>query len=87
MTTWIRHPRVLWRRSGQRRVVLPPGSDEVLVLAGRGVVVWDLLSRPMSEPALVATMSDAAHLERGEAAAELVPFLEDLHRDGVLRRA
>ena len=42
---WRRGPAVLWRRSLDAALVLPPSVDDPLTLAGTGAGLWDLLAR------------------------------------------
>jgi hypothetical protein len=57
VTSWRRDPRVLWRRSGDRVVLLPPGSEELVVLEGSAALVWHELERPTDERRLIARLA------------------------------
>jgi hypothetical protein len=84
VTTWRRAPGVVWRRSGDRRILLGPSSEEPVILAGSGGVIWDLLEGPAGESDLCAQL-EALH---DEPAAAVEPattaFLQALHDAGMV---
>lgn len=58
--TPLRRGPVLWRRSGDQVMIRRRGDDELIVLAGTGVALWDGLADPTTLGALVADLA-AAH--------------------------
>jgi hypothetical protein len=84
MSRWGREPRVLWRRSGPRVVLLAPGAADLVVLDGVGSLIWQLLGQPIEYEELRDDLashfaSDARRLED-----ELSAFLRDLEARGAL---
>ena len=86
VTTWQRHGEVLWRRSGSRRLLRCPGTDELLVIEGGGSTAWDLLGEPVEEGELFALLSGAFGVDRAQVDAEIGPFLEQLRSVGAVIR-
>ena len=86
MTTWQRHEGVLWRRSGSRRVVRCPGTDELIVIDGGGSAAWDLLGQPTPEEELIDELSQGFGIHRSQVAAEVTTFLEELRSVGAVIR-
>jgi hypothetical protein len=83
---WHRHPHLLWRRSLDAVLVLPPGLDEPLALVGTGPELWALLADPRTTEDLVAVLA-AAHESGPEVVApDVVATLEQLERLGVVGR-
>jgi hypothetical protein len=81
---WSRAPRALWRRSGDRVVVLGPRGGQPLVLTGTGRVSWELLDEPLSEEELITALAQLYGAEEGIVRRELEPFLEALVTVGVV---
>ncbi len=81
---WRRDARALWRRSGQRAIVLAPGRDDHLLLTGTAYAIWQLLTEPMDESAVADAVAAAYGVEADQVGAELQPFLEDLLAAGAL---
>jgi hypothetical protein len=81
---WVRDPAVLWRRSSDRIVVLPPGRTEPLLLEGTGAAAFELLDVPASVEELAATFAEVTGSDRAVIAGDLWPFLEELAAEGVL---
>ena len=48
---------MLWRRSLDAALLLPPSVDDPLTLAGTGAGIWDLLAVPTSTEDLVDAMA------------------------------
>lgn len=84
MTVWERAPEVVWRRSGVRRLVVGPASDEVVVMEGSGQLIWDLLEHPISEGDLVATLSDAFDESADQLRPDVLAFLTELSSAGLV---
>lgn len=85
MTRWQHGPGVVWRRSGDKVVVLAPGSDELLVLSGAGAVTWRLIAEPVEEHELVTLLAEGFEVDVGEVAATVAPFLAGLADAGAIR--
>lgn len=81
---WSRDPRALWRRSGDRVIVLTPDRDDPLVLTGVGCASWELLAAPMVEGELFATLGELYGVDDDQVAGDLVPFLEQLAAAGAV---
>ena len=82
--TWGRDPRALWRRSGERIVVLG-NTEEPQVLTGPGPILWDLLTEPVTEADLVTQLAALYSVDTDTVAADVAPFLAELARTGVIR--
>jgi hypothetical protein len=81
---WSREPRTLWRRSGDRVLVLPPGTDELLLLTGTGRVTWELLEQALPEAALVTALAQVYGTEEATIARDLDPFLQSMAAAGAV---
>ena len=55
----VRRADVLWRRVGDRVLIRRRGDDELVVLAGTGVALWDALSEGATVDTLVAALAEA----------------------------
>ena len=84
---WVRGDDVLWREALDRVVILPPGSDEPLILTEPGGAVWDLLAEPRALEDVVATLAERYGETRERVAADLAPLLDELVRCGALKAA
>lgn len=84
MTTWQRATGVVWRRSGDHRILLGPASEEPVILAGSGGVIWDLLAEPTDGPELCSQLA----LLHGEPLTtlegETLSFIEELCEAGLV---
>ena len=89
MTTirWRRRPGVLWRRSLDAVVLLPPEADDVLTLAGTGPEIWELLAEWRTVADLVEILAAAHETSTDVVAADLVPLLAELESEGVVQTA
>jgi hypothetical protein len=81
---WGRDPRALWRRSGDRVIVLPSTADAPLVLTGTGRVAWELLHEPTPEEELIGALAELYGTDRDTVGRELVPFLRGLATAGAV---
>ncbi len=81
---WRRDPAVLWRRSLDAALVLPPAADDPLTLAGTGAVLWDLLVEPTSTDDLVAALAARYRAAPSTVAADLGPVLAQLEAIGAI---
>jgi hypothetical protein len=82
---WRRDERVLWRRSGERRLLACPHSDELVVLDGAGALTWDLLAAPLSEQELIDALAAAHSSSDPGLSADVHGFMHDLHEAGAVR--
>lgn len=55
---WVRADPVVWRRSLDQVVLLPPAAGEPMALSGAAVAAWELLAQPQPLAALVATLAE-----------------------------
>jgi hypothetical protein len=82
-----RRAEVLWRRSLDAVVLLPPGSDDVVTVAGTGADVWDLLDTWRTVDGLVALLAQRYQGDPGAVAADLEVLLGDLAGFGAVEVA
>lgn len=86
MTTWQRDPRALWRRSGDRIVLAPPGGGECTLLENTAAITWRLLETPIEHTELVALLGDLFDADAGTVETEVEEFLVRLlDLDAVVR--
>ncbi len=81
---WHRRPHLLWRRSLDAVLVLAPGLDEPIALAGTGPELWGLLAEPRTTDDLVSILAAAHDTEPAVVAADIVATLEQLERLGIV---
>ena len=84
MRIWERAPGALWRRSGDRRILMGTSTEDVLVVEGAGVPIWDALEQPASEDDLVAELSDCFGVRAEEVRGEVASFLTELRSAGLV---
>ena len=65
-------------------VVLAPGADEPVTVAGSGGEVWDLLDRPRSAEELVSELSGRFAADPETIRADVVALLAELVDAGAL---
>jgi hypothetical protein len=82
-----RRPDVLWRRSLDAVVLLPPDADDVVTVAGTGPAVWEMLADWRTKDDLVATLSAAFDASEAEVEADLEPLLAQLTALGAVEAA
>jgi hypothetical protein len=82
-----RHPGVLWRRSLDAVVLLPPGNAESYTLGGTGPVIWELLGDWRSEEDLVASLAEMFGADPAVVGRDLAPVLAALSERGALERS
>jgi hypothetical protein len=85
--SFVRDEAVLWRRVVDGVLLLPPDSDELMLLTGSGGEIWHALARPRSMTALAAML--AARYDVGEQqllSQVLPPTLDELERRRAVRR-
>jgi hypothetical protein len=82
-----RPPGVLWRRSLDAVVLLPPGAPDVITLAGTGPAVWQLLAEWRSEDELADVLTAAYGSTPDVVVRDLGPLLRALEAAGALESA
>jgi len=81
-----RAPHVLWRRTLDTVLLLPPGIDEPFVLAGTGPALWELLAEPRALDDLVAVLAAAYEADPDVVAADVAPTVDRLTELGAIER-
>jgi hypothetical protein len=84
LDTPLRRGPVLWRRSGGQIMVRRRGDDQVIVLAGTGVALWDGLREPTTIGSLASALAHAHDAGVDTVAADLRNALPSLIGDGVV---
>lgn len=82
MTRFVRSRTALWRRVGGEILLAAPGRPDVDRLSNSAGAVWTLLEEPMPASALVATLSDAYGVPRGQITGDVEALLADLQARG-----
>lgn len=85
-TRMQRRADLLWRRSLDAVLVVPPGADEPITLAGTGPELWDLLETPRSLPELVRELAARHQASSDLVEADVSPVIDQLLALGVLER-
>jgi hypothetical protein len=75
---------VLWRRSLDSVVLLPPGAADVITLVGSGPAVWQLLADWRSADELAEVLAAAYGAPPDVVARDLGPVLRALDAAGAL---
>ncbi len=83
MSVWERAPEALWRRSGDRRILMGPSTEDVLVVEGTGGPIWDALEQPASDDDLVAELSDRFGVRAEDVRGGVASFLTELRSVGL----
>jgi Coenzyme PQQ synthesis protein D (PqqD) len=83
-TAYRRRADVLWRRSVDAILCLPPGAPEPVTIAGTGPELWDLLAAPHSLATLAAELSARHRTDPDLVAADMRPVLQRLAALGVI---
>lgn len=81
---WQRAPEVVWRRSGDRRILTGRSTEDVVVVEGTGTLIWDALEQPAPEDDLVGEFSDRFGVEADHVREELTSFLVELQSMGLV---
>lgn len=86
MTTWQRDPRALWRRSGDRIILAPPGDGACVLLEDTAAITWRLLEVPIEHTELVALLGELFDADADTVRTEVEAFLVGLmDLDAVVR--
>jgi Coenzyme PQQ synthesis protein D (PqqD) len=83
-TAYRRRAGVLWRRSLDTVVCLPPDETEPVTLAGTGPEVWDLLQTPHTSAELAAKLSARHGADPDVVAADVAPAVGQLAALGLI---
>jgi hypothetical protein len=84
-TSYRRRAGVLWRRSLDAVLCLPPGATEPVTLAGTGPEIWDLLRTPQSVAELAAELAPRHQTSPEVVARDVQPVLERLAALGLIQ--
>jgi Coenzyme PQQ synthesis protein D (PqqD) len=79
-----RVPAVLWRRSLDAVLFLPPGAPDALTLGGTGPEIWELLLEPRTLDALVTLLAAAHGADPAVVRADVEPVLDQLLEVGAV---
>jgi Coenzyme PQQ synthesis protein D (PqqD) len=75
---------VLWRRSLDTVLCLPPNAAEPVTLAGTGPEIWELLQRPHSLDELAAELAARHHTDAEVVTGDVAPVCERLAALGLI---
>ena len=84
---WRRCPEVLWRRSLDAVILLPPGADDPITLLGTGIELWELLVEPGTVTQLATVLARAHTADPATVEADIAPVIRQLVEHGALERA
>ncbi len=84
---WRRRPDVAWRGSLDALVLLAPGQDEPVTVAGSAVAVWNHLERPVTTGQLADGLATELHADPEQVARDLGPLLAELVELGAIEPA
>lgn len=79
-----RRPDVLWRRSLDAVVLLPPNAADTYTMAGTGPVLWELLTEWRTRDDLVSVLAELFDASPEVIEADLAPILRELADRGAL---
>ena len=83
-TAYRRRVDVLWRRSLDAVLCLPPGATEPVTLAGTGPEVWALLQRSHTLAELAAELAARHQTDAEVVTDDVAPILERLAALGLI---
>jgi hypothetical protein len=81
---WRRQPGATWRQTLRGVVVLAPGAEEPVTIAGSGGAVWELLDRPRTTEDLVSELSQRYSTDPETVRRDLDGLLAQLAGAGAL---
>lgn len=85
--SFVRDEAVLWRRVVDGVLLLPPGSDELMLLTGSGGEIWHALERPLSASELAGVLADRYDVTEQQLLSQVLPStLDELERRRAVRR-
>lgn len=82
---WTRNPAVLWRRTTDHVVLLPPDADAPTVLGGSAGLLWDLLEEPTTLEEATEVIALACAADRTVVGSELEVLVATLAAAGIVR--
>ena len=82
-----RRPDLLWRRSLDAVMLLPPDGDDVITIAGTGVEMWKLLDTWRTVEALTDLMATHYGADRRIVEPDLEVLINELRELGALEVA
>ena len=82
--SYRRRPEVLWRRSLDAVVLLPPSAEEVVTVGGTGADVWELLETWRTVDGLAQSLSQRYEADEGIVHRDLETLLAQLVEHGAL---
>lgn len=85
MSRYVRDPAVLWRRSGDRVLLMPTASLDVCVLDGPGLALWEALAEPAALRDVAVRLGARYDVPPERVVADLEPVLDDLERRQLVR--
>ena len=84
---FVRDEAVLWRRVVDGVLLLPPESDELMLLTGSGGEIWHALERPRSATELAGVLADRYDVTEQQLLSQVLPStLDELERRRAVRR-
>jgi hypothetical protein len=85
--SFVRDEAVLWRRVVDGVLLLPPESDELMLLTGSGGEIWHALERPLSTTELAGVLADRYDVTEEQLLSQVLPpTLDELERRRAVRR-
>jgi hypothetical protein len=85
--SYRRRPDVLWRRSLDALMLLPPSAQEVVTVGAPGADVWELLETWRTVDGLVQSLSQRYEADEAIVRRDLEALLADLVEHGALEVA
>ncbi len=83
--SWHRNPAVLWRRTTDHVVLLPPDEAAPMVLGGAAGLLWDLLEEPTTVDEATDVISSASAADATIVGRELEALMATLDAAGIVR--
>jgi len=85
--SFVRDEAVLWRRVVDGVLLLPAGSDELMLLTGSGGEIWHALERPLSLADLAGVLAARYDVGEQQLLSQVLPStLDELERRRAVRR-
>ena len=83
---WRRAGATLWRRTTAGVVLLPPGAEQPVYLAGAAALVWDVLEEPTTAADVTDLLAQACAEDPARIRADIDAVLDELTALGVSER-
>jgi len=85
--SYVRDEAVLWRRVVDGVLLLPPESDDLMLLIGSGGEIWHALERPLSMADLAGLLAARYDVTAQQLLSQVLPStLDELERRRAVRR-